>query len=207
MYVEISKEDEEAENHLLSKSEVLLGSGQISDIRINEPSVSKKHIKIIEEKGAWYVIDQGSTNGTYKDGERLIPGKKTEVGIGDYLRLGGIVFVRIIETAGAAAKAPRPQSVHIEPIKEEDKTRIMSLDELKKDAADKKKKNTPTKKAKKKRAKPQISTYIALTILVGGYLLNRSCTKPPEDRTTIIETMNKNSDAAVKKIEESLNQE
>lgn len=203
MYVEISKEDEAPDNHLLSNSEVILGSGQVSDIRIDEPSVSKKHLKIIEEKGVWYVVDQGSTNGTYKDGERLIPGKKTEVGVGDYLRLGGIVFVRIIEKAGAAPKTPRPQSVHIEPMKEEDKTRVMSLDELKKDNADKKKKNTPQKKAKKKRAKPQVSTYIALTILVGGYLLNRSCTKPAEDKTTIIETMNNNSDAAIKKVEEA----
>ena len=198
MYVEISKENEKPQTYKIGKPETIIGSGLSCDIRVEEHSVSKKHIKIIQENEQWFVVDQGSTNGTYKDGERLIPGKRNDIHAGEYLRLAGMVFVCLVETPGTAPIQNRPKAIEIHEPREEDKTRVMTLDEIKK-SAETKKKVTPEKKKKVKKKKPQTSTIIALVILVGGYVLNKSCTKPEEDAGTIISTLKNNIDSNEKK--------
>ncbi len=67
-----------------------------ADCVVDEPIVSKAHIKIVPESDGFTVIDLGSTNGTYIDGEKIT--KKT-VKSGDTIQLGkkGDVKIKIVK--------------------------------------------------------------------------------------------------------------
>src|SRR5581483_11525883 len=43
----------------------IIGRGSETDLRVNHPSVSRKHCEISELEGALVVRDLGSTNGTF----------------------------------------------------------------------------------------------------------------------------------------------
>jgi ABC transport system ATP-binding/permease protein len=65
-----------------------LGRGEHNDVVIAEESVSDSHAKLQRRDGTWYVIDLGSTNGTYVGGKR-IEGEERLGSTAD-LRLGGV---------------------------------------------------------------------------------------------------------------------
>ena len=46
-------------------------AGAKAEIQIADPGVSKKHARIFEQNGAWFLEDVGSSNGTYIQGKRL----------------------------------------------------------------------------------------------------------------------------------------
>jgi pSer/pThr/pTyr-binding forkhead associated (FHA) protein len=50
--------------------------------------VSRRHIRINHAKGKFWVIDLGSTNGTWLNGQRLKPVAEYPIQHGDRLRLG-----------------------------------------------------------------------------------------------------------------------
>jgi pSer/pThr/pTyr-binding forkhead associated (FHA) protein len=65
-----------------------IGRGAHNDVVINDESLSGSHAKILKRDGAWWVVDQNSTNGTYVGGKR-ISGEQQLTGAPD-LRFGGI---------------------------------------------------------------------------------------------------------------------
>ena len=65
------------------------GSGMIT---LRNSSVSRRHAGIIIEDGHVYVIDYGSTNGTYVDGVEIEPQQKTEIYNGSFLSFGNESF-------------------------------------------------------------------------------------------------------------------
>lgn len=64
----------------------------VTDYRIYNSSVSRKHADIIKERGTYYVVDLGSTNGTYLSGIRLQPGVKEALTDGSILRFADAEF-------------------------------------------------------------------------------------------------------------------
>jgi pSer/pThr/pTyr-binding forkhead associated (FHA) protein len=65
-----------------------VGRGAHNDIQIGNDSVSDSHAKILRKDGHWYVVDQGTTNGTYVGGRR-VQGEQQLVGAPD-VRFGDI---------------------------------------------------------------------------------------------------------------------
>lgn len=65
-----------------------IGRGAHNDIQISNDSVSDSHAKILRKDGHWFVVDQGSTNGTYVGGRR-VQGEQQLVGAPD-VRFGDI---------------------------------------------------------------------------------------------------------------------
>ncbi|MFN0097390.1 MAG: FHA domain-containing protein [Gemmatimonadaceae bacterium] len=65
-----------------------IGRGEHNDIAIKDESISDSHAKIQKRPDGWYVVDQGSTNGTYVGGRR-VQGEVRIEGAPD-LRFGGI---------------------------------------------------------------------------------------------------------------------
>lgn len=65
-----------------------VGRGAHNDIRLVDESVSETHAKLQHREDGWYVVDLGSTNGTYVGGTRLTGERKLE-GSPD-LRFGGM---------------------------------------------------------------------------------------------------------------------
>jgi pSer/pThr/pTyr-binding forkhead associated (FHA) protein len=65
-----------------------IGRGEHNDIAIRDESISDSHAKLQKRPDGWWVVDQGSTNGTYVGGRRVQGEQKLE-GAPD-LRFGGI---------------------------------------------------------------------------------------------------------------------
>lgn len=68
----------QVESHLypLSQPRIMIGSSRSCDIVLDAEGISRKHILVICEDDNYFVIDQGSTNGSFINEERLTPGKK-----------------------------------------------------------------------------------------------------------------------------------
>jgi pSer/pThr/pTyr-binding forkhead associated (FHA) protein len=68
-----------------------IGRGSHNDIMIADDSVSDTHAKLQRRDDGWYVVDTGSTNGTYVGGTRITGERRLE-GSPD-LRFGGVKTV------------------------------------------------------------------------------------------------------------------
>lgn len=68
-----------------SAPEVVIGRAPDCELQLNFPTISKKHVRLLEENGEWIVEDQGSVNMTYINGERIIG--RHPLHPGDFLRL------------------------------------------------------------------------------------------------------------------------
>jgi pSer/pThr/pTyr-binding forkhead associated (FHA) protein len=77
-----------------------VGRGAHNDVRLNDESVSETHAKLQRREDGWYVVDMGSTNGTYVGGTR-ISGERRLDGSPD-VRFGGMKM-RFAATATATA--------------------------------------------------------------------------------------------------------
>lgn len=67
------------------------------DYALDSDSVSRHHATIIFEDGNYYIIDNGSTNGTMIEGIRLQPAEKAELGNGYIISIGNETFQALLE--------------------------------------------------------------------------------------------------------------
>lgn len=83
-----------------------VGRGAHNDIAIADDSISDSHAKIVFKDGRWYVMDQGSTNGTYVGGHRIVDEQQL-VGAPD-VRFGNVkLMFRPLAGAGEAGGSTR----------------------------------------------------------------------------------------------------
>ena len=71
---------------VLSGNRVVLGRSRDSDVRLDDPNVSRRHAELRREEGGWVVADLGSTNGVKVNGRRvseapLKPGDEIALGL------------------------------------------------------------------------------------------------------------------------------
>lgn len=150
MRLEILAENKDPVIYVLNRPEIYIGSNESNDIVISSSEISKKHLKlIITDEGKCFAIDQGSTNGSFINDVRLIPGKREEFQLLNSMRLGDKVLLTLLdkERGGEFPELPLREQFAEENkvrIADEDKTRIISLKTLQK---------TKTEKVKKKRLK------------------------------------------------------
>jgi pSer/pThr/pTyr-binding forkhead associated (FHA) protein len=64
--------------HPLSKQVTVLGRASDADVVLDDPGVSRRHAEVHLIDGRARVIDLGSTNGTFVDGERVHAGDLTD---------------------------------------------------------------------------------------------------------------------------------
>jgi eukaryotic-like serine/threonine-protein kinase len=67
----VSKGTDTPYTHKLLSSPLILGRSDEADIPLPETAVSRQHLRLEQRDGAWYVIDLGSTNGSFLGGSRL----------------------------------------------------------------------------------------------------------------------------------------
>ncbi len=66
-----------------------LGRGSKADVRIaGNPYVGRKHVRVTERNGEFYVEDLGSANHTFINGTQLAPEQPTPIHDGDVIALG-----------------------------------------------------------------------------------------------------------------------
>ncbi len=100
----------------IEKDEVVVGRSRTCDIRIGEPSVSRKHFRLLVADGVITVQDLGSSNGTYVNDE--VVQDRQDLAHGDRVTIGDIDVFAHIE-----AKADTRPFVGLE-------TRMLNSDEL-----------------------------------------------------------------------------
>ncbi len=68
---------------------LLIGRGQDANPRLNDPSVSRKHLQIDVQNGSVKITDLGSSSGTFINGERI---QESQLKAGDQFQLGDTIF-------------------------------------------------------------------------------------------------------------------
>ncbi len=63
--------DANGENASLFLDDFFVGRGNDCRVRVYDPLVSRKHVRIYQEDGGWMIQDLGSRNGTIVDSERV----------------------------------------------------------------------------------------------------------------------------------------
>jgi hypothetical protein len=71
-----------------SLSPLGIGRGAESGFRIDHPSISRKHARLVWERDRWNLHDEGSKNGSFVDGDRV---EKAELGEHRWFRLGDVL--------------------------------------------------------------------------------------------------------------------
>ncbi|PKN89981.1 MAG: hypothetical protein CVU42_09050 [Chloroflexi bacterium HGW-Chloroflexi-4] len=105
----------------LEKSELFLGRDLTSDLVINDPEVSRRHLRLVLDGAAYRIEDLGSTNGTFIHGQRLTSAASLKPG--DVITLGEKIVLKyeVISTDPNATVAvqrgvssntqPKPETV------------------------------------------------------------------------------------------------
>ncbi len=91
----------------LNKDIITLGRDITNDIVINDPEVSRHHLRMTRGAGGFTVEDLGSTNGTFINGQRLTGARPLRngdmVGLGETVTLGYEMLIAAAADPGAGA--------------------------------------------------------------------------------------------------------
>ncbi len=79
---------------LNNTSAIVVGRGATADLRLDDPMASRKHFAIEYKKGAFYITDLDSANGTYLNGERI---REHILDIDDRIQAGEIILSFLAE--------------------------------------------------------------------------------------------------------------
>lgn len=83
-----------------------IGRGRETDLTLPVEGISRQHARLQREPQGWALIDLGSTNGTYVNGQRLPPRDPYLLRPGDQVAIGG--FVLRVEGHALPAEPPEP---------------------------------------------------------------------------------------------------
>ena len=90
----------------LGQTRIVIGRGAGADVRIPDLTVSEHHATLSLEGDQWLLQDQGSTNGTFIDGESLPSGRRRRLADGARIACGAyeLSFRRAVVTAPGTAE-------------------------------------------------------------------------------------------------------
>src|SRR3954449_12738038 len=83
---------------------MLVGRAPTCDVPVFDPTISRRHAEVSLVPGGVEIVDLGSSNGTFVNGDRVT--KATAKG-GDVVTFGKVVF-KLPDTTPARAPAPHP---------------------------------------------------------------------------------------------------
>jgi hypothetical protein len=71
---------------------LVIGRSSTADIRVDDSRVSRSHLSLERSGDRWTVTDQGSSNGSWVNGQQLASGMPRLLRDGDELRIGPVTF-------------------------------------------------------------------------------------------------------------------
>ena len=77
--------------YLLQNDTTIVGREPINDVMFPDPEVSRRHCRIVQQKGEYFIEDLNSTNGTFVNGRRIY--EITRLSSGDIVDFGETVRV------------------------------------------------------------------------------------------------------------------
>jgi diguanylate cyclase (GGDEF)-like protein len=75
---------------VLDVSPVRIGRGAENHIVLEGDSVSRRHAHLEQRSGAWWCVDDGSTNGSYVNDEQIL--REARLNNGDRIKIGPTIF-------------------------------------------------------------------------------------------------------------------
>jgi hypothetical protein len=190
MRIEILVGNDDPVVYPLNAPKITVGSSENCEIILNADGVSRKHLTILSEGDSYFVIDQGSSNGSYINEERLIPGRKVEFTSFFPVRLSDNVLISLLSDEEVIEDAPielptsfkPPSEKSAPPQKNEEKTTVISLRDLSGPKTEKLTQVRDAKRGNSKKSKPVIDPpkakkkknyapyfYVLIFVLVAGY--------------------------------------
>lgn len=94
--------DGSGREYLLKDGENTVGR-EATDVLLNDPTVSRRHAKVVLEVGKAWLEDMGSSNGTSASGVRAQPGDRIEISDGAELKFGSAILTLLLPTPVEAA--------------------------------------------------------------------------------------------------------
>jgi ferredoxin-NADP reductase len=89
------------------RSGMTIGRKAGLDVQLEDPSMSGRHAALLSDTGRWFVVDLNSLNGTFLNGQRLIPMQLAQIAPGAVVELGGFKLQFLLASRPAAV-APLP---------------------------------------------------------------------------------------------------
>ena len=87
--------------------DMVIGRGAGADLRVNDDGVSRFHCKLHFQENGFVIQDLGSRNGTYCNGEKVLPGMRPLVE-GDRLQIGTTYVLRFTYVDGDSSRLSSP---------------------------------------------------------------------------------------------------
>jgi pSer/pThr/pTyr-binding forkhead associated (FHA) protein len=196
MRIEVLVGSEDPVIYPIGLPKISLGSSGSCDIVLSADGISRKHLIVLTEGDQYFVVDQGSTNGTFINEERLVPGRKVEFTSFFPVRLGENVLISLLsdDEGVTSFDIPIPVKTEMSP-PASDSTTVISLKDLKnvnteklvlqrnqkrevRKTASQQRKTEITKPVKNKNFVPFFAAAIFLTAAVYNFFLKE---KPAEE--------------------------
>ena len=83
----------EAHEYSFEQTRLVIGRARGSDVQLPHPAISATHASIHFQPNGYVIIDEGSTNGTRVNDDRLVPGRPKPLRTGDRIDLGGFELI------------------------------------------------------------------------------------------------------------------
>ena len=77
---------------LTGRREITIGRNPHADVTVSHPTVSRMHARLAIRDGRYVVEDLASSNGTFVNGEPVMPGAPRRLDPGDSIRIGPVKF-------------------------------------------------------------------------------------------------------------------
>ncbi|MBC7785346.1 MAG: FHA domain-containing protein [Burkholderiales bacterium] len=85
------RENGERRSFTLTRDITVVGRREDADFRIPLTDISRKHCRFIKDAGDLLLEDLGSSNGTFRNGQRIT--QETELAPGDFVQIGPVQFM------------------------------------------------------------------------------------------------------------------
>lgn len=154
MRLQVQILNETPQTYALDKDEMILGSSKKADILIALPEISRQHLTITREGERFFITDNGSTNGTWQNEQKIAPGAKMEITTFFQYRLAQTVTISLINedlTGATQMKNPMDLPTQMRQIGKDNTKTELILDI-------KKPKEKPKKVIPKVPSEPEIET-------------------------------------------------
>ena len=86
----ITRGKDVGKSYTVTKSKTTIGRGRESAIRLTDDEVSRLHCSVEMVSGVAFLVDEGSVNGTFLNGEKVT---RVPINKGDSIRIGKTEFV------------------------------------------------------------------------------------------------------------------